>query len=184
MKPLPDTKDPIVLRTDFSDDQAWSRLCSLIASPIGRDGFLAYVSFVSDPDFAEVTAEKLAANRPEGYRHSFIVIADGTTFADPEQSLMVVDLLDEPGRTFRALPTRIQGIENNLSLGNMGFEDFAGDADARGVFRGFPGEREEDYEVNHNPPPRPVKKKPSPPQTLLGKALFSAYKLIRGKPGR
>lgn len=182
MKTLPDTQNPTVLRTDFSDDQAWSRLCSLIASPIGRDGFLAYVTFVSDSGFAEVTAEKLAAHRPEGYPHSFIIMADATTFADPEQSLLVVDLLDKPGRTFRSLPTRIQAIENNLSLGNMGFEEFAGDANAGGVFRGFPGESDETYQVNTTPRPL-VQRKSSPPKTLLGRALIYTYKLLRGKPG-
>lgn len=29
-------------------------------------------------------------------------------------------------------------VENNLSIANMGFEEFADSADEKGVFRGFP----------------------------------------------
>jgi hypothetical protein len=35
------------------------------------------------------------------------------------------------------IPSQIQGIENNLSIGNMVFEEFATAVDERGVFRGF-----------------------------------------------
>jgi hypothetical protein len=35
------------------------------------------------------------------------------------------------------VPAQIQGIENNLSIANMDFDDFAGAVDSGGVFRGF-----------------------------------------------
>ncbi|MBB5035526.1 DUF6924 domain-containing protein [Prosthecobacter vanneervenii] len=184
MKQLPETEHPIVLRSDFSDDQAWSRLCSLISSPIGRDGFLAHVSFVEDPAFAGVNPEMLCSSMAVRSQHGFIIVADSITFSDSEQPLLVMDFLNEPGRVFRALPTRIQAIENNLSIGNMGFEEFAEHVDASGIFRGFPGESAKTYEINTSPvPPRPVKRKPSPPKTLLGRALFYTYKLLRGRTG-
>ena len=182
MKPLPDTKDPIVLRTDFTDDQAWSRLCTLITSPIGRDGFEAHVVFVDDASFANITPEALCVSTSGKQGHSFIVMADARTFSEPEQTLLVMDLWDEPGRTFRALPTRIQAIENNLSIANMAFAEFAEAADADGIFRGFPGEKVDDYSVTTTPRP-PVRKTPSPPKTLLGRSLIYVYKLLRGKPG-
>lgn len=43
----------------------------------------------------------------------------------------------EPGRTFRALPSEVNGIESNLSIANMDWEDFAESVDDDGVFRGF-----------------------------------------------
>jgi hypothetical protein len=48
-------------------------------------------------------------------------------------------LPEEPeyGREFRAIPTAVQSIENNLSIANMDFEDFAEAVDEDGVFRGF-----------------------------------------------
>jgi uncharacterized protein DUF6924 len=39
---------------------------------------------------------------------------------------------------FRAIPSQIQGIENNLSIANMDFEGFAEAVNEDGVFRGFP----------------------------------------------
>ena len=181
MKPLPNTKDPIVLRTDFTDDQAWCRLCTLITSPIGRDGFEAHVVFVDDASFANVSPEALCFSTSGRKGHSFIVVADARTFSEPEQTLLVMDLWDEPGRTFRALPTRIQAIENNLSIANMAFAEFA-DAAEGDTFRGFPGEKKETYEVS-SAPRSPARKKPSPPKTLLGRALILIYKLLRGRPG-
>jgi hypothetical protein len=181
MKPLPDTKAPIVLRTDFSDDDAWSRLCTLITSPIGRDGFQACVDFVDDASFANITPDALCVSTSGKQGHSFIVVADARTFSEPEQSLLVMDLYDEPGRTFRALPTRIQAIENNLSIANMAFAEFA-DAAAGDTFRGFPGEKKGTYEVA-SAPHSAARKMPSPPKTLLGRALVYAYKLLRGRPG-
>ncbi|MHB1078187.1 MAG: DUF6924 domain-containing protein [Prosthecobacter sp.] len=177
---MPDTKDPIVLRTDFTDDQAWSRLCTLITSPTGRDGFVACVVFVDDASFANVTAEVLCLGTSGNQGHSFIVVADARTFSEPEQTLLVMDLCDEPGRTFRALPTRIQAIENNLSIANMAFAEFAEAAEGD-IFRGFPGEKKGTYEVTSTPHSA-ARKKPSPPKTLLGRALIYIYKLLRGRP--
>jgi len=50
---------------------------------------------------------------------------------------MVMDLSTERGRAFRVIPSEIEGVENNLSLANMDFEEFANAADPDGVFRGF-----------------------------------------------
>ena len=57
--------------------------------------------------------------------------------AEPDHPLLVLDTRIEPGRSFRALPSQVQSIENNLSIANMDWEDFAGAVDADGVFRGF-----------------------------------------------
>jgi hypothetical protein len=35
------------------------------------------------------------------------------------------------------VPRQVQAIENNLSIANMDFFEFADSADADGVFRGF-----------------------------------------------
>jgi hypothetical protein len=47
-------------------------------------------------------------------------------------------LYTEPGRTFRVIPGEIWGVENNLSLANMDFAEFADSTDRDGLFRGFP----------------------------------------------
>ena len=75
---------------------------------------------------------------PRNYGHSFLMVVDGATILHPENPLVIVDLWDEPGREFRAIPSQIQSIENNLSLGNMGFAEFADVVDCDSIFRGFP----------------------------------------------
>jgi hypothetical protein len=55
----------------------------------------------------------------------------------PEHPLLVVDLLKERGR--RAVASQVPSIDNNLSISNMDFEEFAELVDDAGVFRGIPG---------------------------------------------
>ena len=42
-----------------------------------------------------------------------------------------------PERTIRVIPSELWSVENNLSLANMDFEEFAAAAGTEGVFRGF-----------------------------------------------
>ena len=137
MNKLPETKNSLLLRTDFSDETAWRRLCEDVVKP-SADGFRANVDCVSDRAFDGMTVEGLVALSPPDGDRSFAFVADWRTVANPEQAILVVDLYDQPGRTFRVIPREMWGVENNLSLGNMDYSDFADNVDADGVFRGFP----------------------------------------------
>jgi hypothetical protein len=72
------------------------------------------------------------------YSHTFIIVTDQTATSHPDHPLLIVDLYDSSGREFRAVPSQIQGIENNLSIANMDFEEFADSVHEDGIFRGFP----------------------------------------------
>jgi hypothetical protein len=134
-----DSELSLVVRTDFSDQAAWDWLRAEIVKPVGIEGFLAYVEFVDDRDYESATPEQLVAHFARDAR-PFVIVADSVAITHPEHLLLVLDLIGMPGRTFRAPPGQIQGIENNLSIANMDFEDFASCTDDAGVFRGFPGE--------------------------------------------
>ncbi|MFD5081370.1 DUF6924 domain-containing protein [Kitasatospora sp. NPDC058406] len=54
-----------------------------------------------------------------------------------ELPLVVVGLWGGPGRFIRVVAAEFWGIENNLSIANMDFEDFARAVDQGVVFRGF-----------------------------------------------
>ena len=136
MKPLPETEDPLVLRTDFSDQAAWEAICAAVREPVGE--FHAYVEFLDDGEYAGLTKDQLLGLVPRDYSHSFIIVADQTAIALPDHPLLVVDLYEGSGREFRAIPSQIQSVENNLSIANMDFEEFAEAVDESGVFRGFP----------------------------------------------
>ncbi|MGH4028875.1 DUF6924 domain-containing protein [Actinomycetota bacterium Odt1-20B] len=154
---LPRTAETLVLRTDFSRPAAWNAVRSVTATP-SADGFLPGVEFLDDPGYRDLTVAELLALVPEepgddpegdgdgdgerggvrhGYAHPILVVADTVALASGELPLLVVDLWEERGRTVRVVATELWGIENNLSLANMDFFEFAESADEDGVFRGF-----------------------------------------------
>ena len=137
MKQLPKTENPLVLRTDFSNQTAWEEIRREIQKPVGIFQFRAYVEFVDDTAYQDITKEQLLQLVPKDYEHSFVVLVDKVAISQPEFPLLIVDLYAEPGREFRAIPSQIQGIENNLSIANMGFYEFAELVDEDGIFRGI-----------------------------------------------
>jgi hypothetical protein len=136
MKKCPDTENAPVLRTDFSDQGAWDAIRKEVMQPV--DGFYANVDYIDDPEFADIDTKALLRLVSREMRHSFIIVADKTSMTNAEHLLLVIDLFGEMGSEFRAEPSRIQSIENNLSIANMDFSDFAESCDPEGVFRGFP----------------------------------------------
>jgi hypothetical protein len=94
------------------------------------------VDFVSDPKYEGITADQLPSLVSDD-SGSFAFIIDHVTLSNSEHPVLVVDLQDEPGRTFRAVASALWEVENNLSIGNMGFDEFLGAVDSEGVFRGF-----------------------------------------------
>jgi hypothetical protein len=135
---------PLLVRTDFSDHDAWQAVRD---EAVGEsdEGFSAGVEPVSDPDWDGAGWEAVKAAAPVGdYGPNVLFIADAITCASPEHPILVVDLLspeeypEAAGRTpFRCIASRLWSVENNLSLANMDWEEFADAVDADGVFRGF-----------------------------------------------
>lgn len=137
MKPLPYRGVALVVRTDFSDDQVWEAIGVAIREPTA-EGWGAGVELVDDVAFRDLTKEQLLGLLPEGDRRPFfLMIVDNVTVGAPDRPILVVDLWRAPGREFRAVPRAVQSIENNLSLANLDFRDFADSVDEHGVFRGF-----------------------------------------------
>jgi len=147
--------DPWVIRTDFSSDAEWSEIRSLISSPQQDGGmeFFAYVYFVDSEKFAGLEPHDVVLSLPNEYDGFFCFVVDRETIANPEHPILAIGFCPSDDRsydrlpsetppadvaTFRALPSQIQGIENNLSIANMDFEDFADSVQADGIFRGFP----------------------------------------------
>ena len=141
---LPAEDYSLVIRTAFTDDAAWDCVCQLIQLPQTDDNFHASVECISDSSLAGLTPQKAASVLPAGSRRPFVFLVDSRTIADPEHPVLVVDLVDEPGRFFRVIPSEAWGIENNLRLANMDFNEFLQSLAEDSVFRGFPqvGRRE------------------------------------------
>jgi hypothetical protein len=141
MNQLPKTVNPLVIRTDFENQRRWKTICKMIRAPVPAPGdtFYAYVEFLDDAGFRGLGKDELLERLPNDYNHSFLFVVDRTAIAHPEFPVLVVDLRADRGRSFRAIPSAIQSIENNPSLANMRFFEFASAVDKDEIFRGFPG---------------------------------------------
>lgn len=156
MKHLPDSDHTILLRTDFSNDDLWDRVCAAIKQPLTDDQnglaeSLAITAAMGQPigdvradvepvdsrEYEGLTTDQLLT-LTQGSNQGVVLVIDREAISNPEHPVLVVDVAEEPGRTFRAVPSQIQGIENNLSIANMDWEDFADHVDDDGVFRGLP----------------------------------------------
>jgi hypothetical protein len=137
MKHLPQTENPLVLRTDFSNQAAWETIRIAAQKPVGMFGFRANLQFLDEAEYAGLSKDQVLQLIPDDYNHSFIVIADRIAMRHSEHPVLIVDLFERSGREFRAIPSTVQSIENNLSLANMDFEEFAEAVDDDRIFRGF-----------------------------------------------
>ncbi|MPN18579.1 hypothetical protein SDC9_165939 [bioreactor metagenome] len=134
---IPSSENALLIRTDFANESAWQKLKAAASEP--EDPFIFTMEVVDDPANSGATTEQVVTALPEDYPHTFIVIADSAAVSQPDYPLLVVDLSEERNRPFRAIATQVASIDNNLSIANMGFEEFAGCVDESGVFRGMPG---------------------------------------------
>ena len=132
MPQLPSTADAPFVRTDFSDPAAWRALLSLVHRE-SEDGFLANITVVDDAALDGARPGELAASAGS---HRVLFVADAMTLSHPDRPILCIDMAS-PQNSFRVVPEQLWGVENNLSLANMDWEEFAGAVDAGGIFRGF-----------------------------------------------
>jgi hypothetical protein len=125
------------VRTDYSDQETWVAVLGSVLQET-EEGFRADLEVVEDRGFDGFGVAQVRAVITEDYEYSFILAADKITMTATDHPLLVIDLFDESGRSFRAVPLAIQAIENNLSIANMSFFEFADHVDPDGVFRDFP----------------------------------------------
>lgn len=133
----------LLVRTDFSSDEAWLRLAdeALAEYPDGfGEVFAANIEPINDPAFSGATWQAVrAAVPPDDDGASVLFIADATTLASPDHPILAVDLLDDPDNApFRCIPSELWSVEANINIANMDWADFADEVDDDGVFRGFP----------------------------------------------
>jgi hypothetical protein len=129
-----DTEDTPLMRTDFSSPSAWRDVVDAVHRD-WEDGFRARVSIVDDPAYDGWTAEQLQA-LPCARHHPILLVADTLTMTHPERLVLCLDLLSGQ-KPFRVILPQLWSVENNLSLANLDYGDFAGATDSEGVYRGF-----------------------------------------------
>jgi len=149
--------NPLVVRTDFSDDDAWQAVRAGVleippdvreyivamkainaAAGVDVSGFgepVEFVNIVDDVQNAGRGTDEVLQLAAE--HDACVFVVDRQTISSADHPVLVVDLSHERGRTFRAIPTEVGGIASNLSIANMDWEDFADNVDPDGVFRGL-----------------------------------------------
>ncbi|MDX3386548.1 hypothetical protein PV682_34635 [Streptomyces niveiscabiei] len=157
MRPVPavtgrDESATLVVRTDYDDDQAWQDVAAALTKPWGDRPYEADVHFVNDPAWAGATADEVLNAVRADENLSVVFLADRTTMRAGSHALLAVttltredcgddedyEQLTEYGREFRAVPAGVHEVCANLSIGNLGFEEYAAWAhdDPEGIFRG------------------------------------------------
>ena len=102
-----------------------------------EEGFTANLMPVSEESFNGSGWEEIkAAVPPNGHGSMIVCIADTATLGSADHPVLVVDLMsveDERREPFRCIPSELWGVENNLNLANMDWNEFA-DATSTGSF--------------------------------------------------
>jgi hypothetical protein len=139
----------LAIRTDFAHEEEWARIQEAIVEPQTEEGFIAYVEFIDDRAYEGLTPARLLEIVPAGSDHSFAFLVDTLTLTHPDRPILAVNLYDwvegledqrrgpRYGDTFRVVPAELWSVQNNLSLPNMEWEEFADNVDGDGIFRGF-----------------------------------------------
>ena len=134
MTEIPQAGDAPLIRTDFSDGAAWERLVAATQKP-SPDDFLPCLQIIDDARFDGASANQIGINA-RGTNHAVVFIADEVTMGKEDLCVLCLNV-STPEQRFRVIPSELWAVENNLTLGNMDFEEFADAAGADGVFRGF-----------------------------------------------
>ncbi|WP_433292913.1 DUF6924 domain-containing protein [Pseudonocardia sp. CA-142604] len=147
-RPLWPSGCALLIRTDFSNGRSWDALCEGVRTP-SEDDFLATVDIVDDEAYRGLTATQLRGLLPNPYGGGpyFFFVADADAVSAAGHPLLVVPvpypepeyayLNETPRAAFRVVVARLWSVENNLSLANMDWAEFADSVDEDGVFRGF-----------------------------------------------
>jgi hypothetical protein len=138
---VPETWSVPVVRADFSEVRAWRWIVKEI-STLTEEGFGADVEFVEDRTLEGLDEVAIVTTYPrlypQQYRHPVLFVVDSVAISAPEHVLLVVNLnAGVNAGPFRTLPRQVQGIQNNLSLANMDYIEFARSVGTDGVFRGL-----------------------------------------------
>ena len=139
----------LVIRTDFAHPQEWTEIQAAIIEPQTEEGFTAFVEFVDDRAYEGITPSQFLELVPADSDHAVAFLVDAKALAHPDKPILVVNLYDyvegltgqgkgpQYGTTFRVVPSEMWSVQNNLTISNMDWEEFADNTDGDGVFRGF-----------------------------------------------
>lgn len=134
---LPIADNSLLVRTTFSDKERWEDALSVVLKE-NEDGFRAYVDVVDDSAWDGVIWEQIRQAALEANDQVSVLFIVDRAALEPGYPIMVIDLDEDSRQPFRCIARELWGVENNLNIANMDWEEFAESTDDDGVFRGFP----------------------------------------------
>ncbi|MEU1089499.1 hypothetical protein ABZ401_22235 [Streptomyces sp. NPDC005892] len=150
-----DDFDPVIVRTDYTDDVAWrATVAALRSAWDGESGAEARFHLIDDPRWDGATTEELVRAAGAVENLSAVFLADAVTMRSSSRPLLALDLcadedeeLDHeyyqelidnpPAREFRTVPGQVHALQLCLAVGNVSFPELAEAAaeDPEGVYR-------------------------------------------------
>lgn len=109
--------------------ERWSALTAAVETE-NDDGFRAYVQYFTEERFVGAKEADLRAGFKET---ALILVADDKAFADPTFPILCVDP-DGHSPSFRVAVKDLWIVENNVSIGNLLFEEIVEDQVVDGRF--------------------------------------------------
>jgi len=123
--------EALVVRTDYSDDEAWRAVVALLDQPDGE--FEVRNHLVDDRGYAGASADDVVLSAMAAdSRLEVVFLADAATMSG-DHSLLAVSTRpeeleagdEELGCVFRLLPTLVNTVHVNLAIGHLDFWEFA-----------------------------------------------------------
>lgn len=124
-----------LIKITAAHDAEWRAAIAAAKNPPGP--FITKIEFVAAPKFAGKTVDEALAALPKDYPFPFVFIADEHALTEEGFPCYCIDLIQPEKPRFRVTARSIASVENNLSLANMDFSEFADAAKPSGVFRGL-----------------------------------------------
>ena len=129
-----DDNTPLV-RTDYSNEARWEEFLEAVSEPT-VDGFRAHVTVVNHPALDGMPPDEIQRLPAAGERPMLALVADARALAEDGFPILVIDSFGDGRPAFRVVARCLWAVENNLSLANMDWDEFSGNVDGDGVFRG------------------------------------------------
>lgn len=137
MLTLPSSENgSFLVRTSFTDDEPWIDLLTFVLTE-NQDGFRAYVRAIDDKAWDGASWEQVREAALTANNNAAVLFIVDRPALGTGYPIQVIDLHEESRHPFRCIATELWGVDNNLNISNMDWEDFSESTDDEGVFRGF-----------------------------------------------
>lgn len=105
--------------------------------PKNDEGFRTYVEVVDDNAWVGAEWEQVRRAALATDEQAAVLFIVDSAALEPGYPVLVVDLGDLAHEPFRCVASEVWGVDNNLNMANMDWEEFADMAESDGVFRDF-----------------------------------------------